>query len=323
MDHSPKRQRASAGRGGTNGQLTLGTPSPSSGVQSGNVVSPMRDAEVRQRGRTSYQESLGSMLHESVLNAKKIDAMVDPCLALFSTTKMASLDSAEASKEGVSNAIMSIACGCRLIFNWIRNTVSIEAVDGEASGLFQLASLLMKTLKAVMLSLATHWKKIEGHSVDVPVEARQSTSYIITLGLDAQFALDRLLSVYPKTHGDILTDCLDVIAVCARDIWSVHHALESNAFRRHESNSAAKGTSETASDCQKEMNRSCRGVCCELTKTLSCGHSDSHDITPCLCGLLLLPDTLNHNLLSSSKDGEAFQYDCTMMLYGTLSNCGM
>ena len=218
---------------------------------------------------------------------------------------------------------MSITCGCRLIFNWIRNTASIQAADGKASDLFQVASLLMKTMKALALSLSSHWKKIEGHSDDVPVDARQSTSYIITVGLDAQFALDRPMSVYPKTHGDILSDCLDAIAVCARDIWSVHNALESSSSRRHESGSTVNGTSETPSDCQLERNRSCRRVCCELTKTLSCGRSDSQDITPCLCGLLLLPDTLNHRVLSSSKDVEAFQYDCTMMLYGKLSNCGM
>jgi hypothetical protein len=181
----------------------------------------------------------------------------------------------------------------------------------------------MKTLKALALSLSSHWKKIEGHNVNVPVEARRSTSYVIRVGLDAQFALDRLLSVYPKIHGDILTDCLDAIAVCARDIWSVHDALESNASRRHESGSTVNGRTVTPSDCQEKINQSCRHVCSELTKTLSCGRSDSHDITPCLCGLLVLPDKLNHSVLSSSKDLEAFQYDCTMMLYGKLSNCGM
>jgi hypothetical protein len=188
----------------------------------------------------------------------------------------------------------------------------------------------MKALKALVISLSSHWKKIEGHSADVPVEARQSTSCVIRVGLDAQFALGRLMLAYPKTHGDILTDCLDAIASCARDTWAVHHVLDSGTSKKPESCSAVNETSETPSDgikvgdCQEKMERSCSRVCCELTKTLSCGFSDSHeDTTPCLCGLLLLPDTLNRRVHSSSKAVEAFQYDCTMMLYGKLSNCGM
>jgi hypothetical protein len=188
----------------------------------------------------------------------------------------------------------------------------------------------MKALKALVISLSSHWEKIKGHSADLPEVARQSTSCIIRVGLDAQFALGRLMSAYPKTHRDILTDCLDAIAGCARDIWAVHHVFDSGTSRKNESGSAVNEPSERPSDgikvsvCQEKIGRSCRRVCCELTKAVSCGFGDSHeDITPCLCGLLLLPDTLNLRVLSSSKDVEAFQYDCTMMLYGKLSNCGM
>lgn len=329
IEHSPKRQRASAGQG-TIGQLTLTTPSPSSGAESCNIVTPMGDGEAFRRGNTSCHESLAYTVHESVLYAKRVIAMVDPCRVLFETTSTLSNVTADASKEGTSKAIISISCGCCLIFNWIRSSAFVQAGDEQTSGFFQVANLLMKALKTLAISLSTNWKKIKGNSADLPEEARQSTSCIIGAGLDAQFAVGRLMLVYPKKHGDVLTDCLDAIAGCARDIWAVHHVLDSFSSKKPESDPAANETSERPSDgnkvgdYQEKMERSCRRVCFELTKTLSCGFNISHeDVMPCLCGLLLMPDTLTRRVVSWSENVEAFQYDCTMMLYGKLSNCGM
>ena len=325
IEHSQKRHRASAGQCAY-GQLTLATPSPSSGAESGTVVSPMGDDEAFRRENMSCRESLAYKLYESVLYANRVIAMVDPCRVLFKTTTPSSTVSADASKEGTSRAIRSISCGCCLIFNWIRSSAFVQAADELSSDFFQVTTILMRAMEALAISLSSHWKKTKENSADMTEEARQSTSCIIGVGLDAQFAVGRLMSAYPETHGNVVTDCLDAIAGCARDIWAVYHVLDSCSSKKPESGPTVSEMSERLSGGIKvrhyheKSERSCRRVCFELMKTLS----DSHkDLMPCLCGLLLMPDTQNRRVLSSSNDVEAFQYDCAMMLCRKLSNCGM
>lgn len=297
LERSPKRSRIGLG---TDPQATLATPSPPSLSHSQGLTAADGSCGAARSGKGCH-EALGSTLLRALLNAKHIAGMVDPCRALFEAGHPSPTNTAESANE-ISKAVVSVSAGLCLLFRLISNEFH-EDVDEKVKALLQVASLLAKSLKSVVVSLTSHIKASNGILSDATDRILDCVSRV---GLESQFTVDRAIVSFPKIHRDTIMDCLDAIFVCAREVWTVQ----------------LRSTEEEASDMvldrvesSKGDSRMCNGTCCTLKRTLSSGKGGGGKYwLPCLCKLLRLPDILDLRRLSSSNHGEMFQSDCAVVL---------
>lgn len=304
-ERSPKRSRIGLA---TDTHPSLATPSPPSWQHSSGLVSNTGHSKASPSGNGSCNEVLGSILREGLLNAKHIGGTVDPCRALFQVAKASPINSMD-SKDGTLKAVVSVSTAFRLLLGLISSECK-EVADDEATALLEVACLLAKALKSVAFSLSSHCKKSKA---DLSDEACRSVKCVIRVGLEAQFTVGRLITYLPKVHQDAIADCLDAIAVCARDTWAMH---------LRDPVSTAEDTSDMLLDaCEARECKAvfCDGTCCKLKKLLSCNDNDSRDWLPCLCKLLRLPGALDRHMATSSDLDHKYQCDCAMMLFERFS----
>ena len=303
LERSPKRLRIGLA---TNSQATLATPSPPSLSHSGGLAaSGSSEASLNGKG---CHESLGNTLLRALLNAKHIVGMVDPCRVLFEAGKPSPTSSEESADE-ISKAIISVSTGLCLLFRLITNECH-EDVDDKVKALLQVASLLAKSLTSVAMSLASHYKTSNGTLSDA---ADRAVKCVSRVGLEGQFTVNRTVASFPKIHRDTITDCLDAISVCAREVWTIQ-------LSSPDAEAAEMVLDRVESN--KSKSRICDGTCRKVRRTLSSDSGrDGNYWLPCLCKLLRLPDTLPRQRPSSSDRGEMFQSDCTVVLFERLSTC--
>jgi hypothetical protein len=298
IECSPKRSKIG------DSQATLATPSPASWSQSSGLASNTGIFQVSSNRNVSCHESFSTMLVEALLNAKKINNMVDPCRILFEAPAAASIRTLD-SKGGIIKTIASVSNAFHLLLSLMPNDGELDATTSFS----EIIRLLMKALKAVALSLSSHCKSSTTQLSD---ETYRCINYVIRVGLEDQFR-----SGQDSAHSDAFRDGFrDAIADCSRELFAMHSRPV-----------AATAATEESDDMQLDKDESsenqagyCSNCCFQLKKRFNRGMNanGSQDWLPCLCKLLAVPSILGRQTSTSTSHERDFQRDCAILLFERL-----